>query len=210
MIESQLLALLVQGAALGLTAASSPGTFQTFLITQTLSAGWRRGAVVALAPLLSDPLIILLVLFLLNNLPPLLTQVISLLGGAFAIYLAWELWKNRLKGVPASETPPSKESGSVLGRAVLMNFLSPGPYTFWTLVCGPILLAALEQGPVYAAAFLTGFYSLFIGGMLVLVLLFHQARRLGKRVVHGLTLASIVILSVFGVVLIWQGLAALR
>lgn len=88
MIESQFLALLVQGAALGLTAASSPGTFQTYLITQTLSRGWRNGAVVALAPLLSDPPIILLVLFLLNNLPPLLTQGISLIGGGFAIYLA--------------------------------------------------------------------------------------------------------------------------
>lgn len=209
MIESQFLALLVQGAALGLTAASSPGTFQTYLITQTLSRGWRNGAVVALAPLLSDPPIILLVLFLLNNLPPLLTQGISLIGGGFAIYLAWGLWKNWRSGMTANDAPATQGSGSVLGRAMMMNFLSPGPYTFWTLVCGPILLSALEKGPAFGLSFLVGFYTLFIGGMLVLVLLFHQARRLGSRVVRGLTLASIVILTGFGCLLIWQGLAAL-
>jgi threonine/homoserine/homoserine lactone efflux protein len=45
----------LQGAALGLTAAGSPGAFQAYLINQSLSGGWRRGALVALRPLISDP-----------------------------------------------------------------------------------------------------------------------------------------------------------
>jgi hypothetical protein len=85
-----------------------------------------------------------------------------------------------------------------------MNLLSPGPYTFWTLVLGPLFLRAVKQKPIYGGAFLLGFYIAFVGGMLGIVILFDQARRLGQRAVRVLTLASIVILLIFGIILIAQ------
>lgn len=87
-----------------------------------------------------------------------------------------------------------------------MNFLSPGPYTFWALVNGPILITALRQSWVHAASFLLGFYVAFVGIMLVIVFVFHQARRLGPDVLRTLTLLSIIILVVFGLVLIIRSL----
>jgi hypothetical protein len=36
--------------------------------------------------------------------------------------------------------------------------------------------------------------------------LFHQTRRLGPRIVHGLLLVSIIILVIFGAVLLRQGI----
>jgi threonine/homoserine/homoserine lactone efflux protein len=41
-----------QGAALGLTAAATPGSLQTLLISETLLGGFKRGARVTLAPLI--------------------------------------------------------------------------------------------------------------------------------------------------------------
>jgi hypothetical protein len=87
-----------------------------------------------------------------------------------------------------------------------MNVLGPGPYLFWTLVLGPILLSALQKSVIHGGVFVLGFYVIFIGGLLGLVAVFHQARRLGPRVVRTLLLMSIVILILFGVGLLREAL----
>jgi len=201
-------AFLLQGAALGVTAAAAPGPYQAFLINQTLTRGWQRSAIITLAPLLSDGPIVVLILFLLNQLPPSFLGMVSLGGGAFALYMAWKLFQT-WRAAPAGTGQNLTPSTGGLMRGVLMNVLSPGPYTFWTLVNGPLLLSALRLSVWHAGAFLLGFYSIFIGGMLVLVALFHQARRFGPQAVRWLTLASIVILGIFALVLLRQGVTTL-
>jgi threonine/homoserine/homoserine lactone efflux protein len=94
MQPASLLTFFLQGAALGLSAAASPGPFQTYLISESLSGGWKRGAPVAFAPLITDLPIILFSLFILNQMPPNFLRVISLAGGLFVFYLAWGLWKS--------------------------------------------------------------------------------------------------------------------
>ncbi len=93
-----------------------------------------------------------------------------------------------------------------LGRAILVNYLSPGPYMFWTLVNGPLLLQALHISILHGVVFLISFYGLFIGCMIALVSIFSQAQRFGQRIVRTLTLLSVIILGIFGVVLIYRGL----
>jgi len=199
------LTFFLQGAALGLASGASPGPFQTFLISESLAGGWRRGAPVAFAPLITDLPIILFSLFVLNLLPAYFLRIISLAGGLFVFYLAWGLWRNWRAGVGQSLDQPTTPSHG-LRKGVLVNFLSPGPYLFWGLVNGPILLDALHQSALHAAAFLVGFYGVFISFMLGLSLLFSQARRLGSRVVRALLLVSIIILVIFGAILIKEGI----
>jgi threonine/homoserine/homoserine lactone efflux protein len=204
---------LIQGLALGFTAAASPGQFQTFLINQTLSGGWRRGAPLAFAPIFSDIPIVLTILLVLNRLPPAFLSAISLAGGVFALYLAWTGWKQwraqAAAGSSASAPVPQADGRPVCLRGVLINALSAGPYTFWTLVNGPLVLAALKISALHAGLFLLGFYRLFIGGMLALVAIFHQARRLGPGLVRALSLLSLVILAVFAVILLQRGVLGL-
>lgn len=195
--------LFLQGAALGLAAAVSPGSFQAYLINRSLTGGWRGGAPVAFSPLLSDPLIILAVLLLLGELPAGYLRWIGLAGGMFAFYLAWGLWRQWRAGSGLLEAASFKPGQGLL-RGAVMNLLSPGPYLFWTLICGPILLGALRQSVLDGAAFLGGFYSVFIGAMLGMVFLFSQARRLGARTVNALALVSIIILALFGGMLLWR------
>lgn len=203
---------LLTGATLGLSAAASPGPFQAFMITQTLLGGWRKGAAVALAVLASDPPIVITVLLLLNQLPNGLIHAIGLAGGLFALYLAWGSWRatRTVPPVPATEAPTSPVADrpdgfwSTLGRGALINLLSPGPYLFWTLVLGPTFLQAWERTPGQGLSFLGGFYLLFIGGMLGIVSLFHQARRLGKPAVRRLAQLSALVLAGFGFWLLVQ------
>lgn len=198
---------IIQGLSLGLTAAASPGAFQAFLVAQTLSGGPQRGSVVAVSPLLSDPPVVLVILLLLDQLPKQFLRLVSLLGGVFALYLFWGLLRKlRQNSYSGLQTETPRGDGSILWRAALLNALSPGVYTFWILVNGPLLLDALRQSWSFGAAFLIGFYTAFIGGMLVLVFIFAQARRLGERLVRSLTLASALILLIFAIYLLWRGM----
>ena len=203
-----MLSFFAQGAAIGLTAAGAPGPLLTYLISRSLSGGWRQGALVALGPLISDPFIVVTILLLLDRVPPSFLLVISLLGGMYVLYLAWGSIKQWRKGSQEIAVAESSPSGN-LRKAALMNFLSPGPYAFWTLVNGPILLSALKESIWYGIAFLLGFYGVFIGGMLVLAIIFSQARRLGSKVVRILLLISIIVLSIFGILLIYRGITGL-
>jgi threonine/homoserine/homoserine lactone efflux protein len=196
---------LLQGAALGLASAASPGPLQTFLINQSLSGGFRRGAPVALAPVITDLPIILLSLFVLDRLPPYFLRIVGLAGGLFVLYLAWGLWRSWQAGQAGYESG-EQTRGSSLRKAVVVNFLGPGAYLFWGLVNGPILLDALHQSALHAAAFLIGFYGVFITSLAGLALLFSQARRLGPRVVRILLLASIFILVIFGLILLKESI----
>lgn len=199
---------LLQGGSLGLTASISPGPLLFYLISQSLSGGWKRGAIVSIAPLVSDIPLIIIILVLLDHVPPLFLRFLSIGGGIYVIYLAWNLFQSwrRNRGVNLDEKSEFRHN---LGRAILVNYLSPGPYMFWTLVNGPLLLQALHISILHGIVFLISFYGLFIGSMLALVSIFSQAQRFGQRIVRTLSLLSVIILSIFGVVLIYRGVTGI-
>jgi len=140
--------------------------------------------------------------------PPVVLRLLSIAGGLFVLYLAWELLKQWRGGSPAAAAVAGAQpiGWKGLWRAAIVNWLNPNPYIFWTLVGGPTLIAALNQSLAYGAAFLAGMYGVFIGSMLIIVAVFHFARNLGPRIVRGLLLISIGVLAMLGVVLLAQGL----
>jgi threonine/homoserine/homoserine lactone efflux protein len=203
----------LQGAALGISAAATPGSLQTLLISETLLGGFKRGARITLAPLITDAPIIIAVLFVLQRVPPIVVQILSLAGGVFVLNLAWSLLKQwrRDKSRQGMQMQANVEGAQPIGwrglwRASIVNWLNPNPYIFWTLVGGPTLIAALNQSIGYGVAFLVGMYGVFLGSMLIIVAVFHYARNLGPRVVRGILLISIVALAIFGVLLLTRGL----
>ena len=203
MPNETILTLFLQGAALGFAAAITPGTFQTYLISEALSGGFRRAAPIAFAPLISDIPIIILSLVLLDQLPNNFLRMVSFAGGVFALYLAWRLWTSWRSGTEIQLDDEKSQNGS-LWRGVIANFLTPGPYLFWTLVSGPILLEAGRQSIALGASFLAGFYGIMVMGLLGIGLLISQARRFGPRVVRALLLLSCFILVIFAGILITQ------
>ena len=197
----------LRGAGLGVTAAGAPGPLQAFLISESLAGGWRRGLPVTLAPLISDAPIVIVMTFLLGQLPAVAVHGLHLAGGLFLFYLAWSVWREWRQPAHARLIAAPPHSG--LRRAVLMNLLSPGPYLFWGLINGPLLLSAWQQSAAHAALFLLGFYGVFLAGMILMVGVFHLARRLGPRLVRGLMLLSILLLLGFGFLLLQQGVSGI-
>jgi threonine/homoserine/homoserine lactone efflux protein len=199
-----MLTYLLQGAALGFSGAVSPGPFQAYLISQSLRLGWRRALPAVLAPLISDGPIIALVLLLLNNLPPAFLRVLQIAGGFFVLYLGWKSFQAYRRFQPVDLNAPGVERQNLF-QAALMNFLSPGPYIFWSILAGPILVQGWQQSPGFGLVFLAGFYFLMVGTLAVLVLVFGAARQIGPRVNRLMIGISALALLGFGIYQLWQG-----
>ncbi|NJN98664.1 MAG: hypothetical protein HC875_33515 [Anaerolineales bacterium] len=90
-----------------------------------------------------------------------------------------------------------------------MNSLSPGPYLFWSVIAGPVVLEAWRQSPSLGLSFVLGFYGALIGGFVAFVILFATASQLGPKVNYFLRLVSAVALVIFGLYQLWIGLAGL-
>jgi threonine/homoserine/homoserine lactone efflux protein len=186
-------------------AAVQPGPFQAYLISQTLTNGWRRTIPAAFAPLLSDGPIIVLMLFLLSRMPTLLVQILQCAGGLFLFYLAagaFKTWRNFEREYKA----PSRSSRQTVLKAAMVNVLNPAPYLGWSLVMGPLLIKGWRETPVNGIALLIGFYTSLILMTLGIMLLFSTARNLGQRVNRVLVGISGIALACFGIYELWLGI----
>ena len=199
------LTCLLQGLGFGFGAAAQPGSFQTFIILQTLRRGWRRTLPAALAPLLSDGPIILLAVLALSQVPDWLQRFLYIGGGILAIYLAWESGRSWRDFDDEAMLNSALDEQGVL-KAALVNLLSPGPYLYWGLVTGPVLFASWRESPAAGIAFLSGFYGGMVATLLALIVVFGAVKRLGPTVTRGLLGVSAVLLAGLGLYQVWRGL----
>jgi threonine/homoserine/homoserine lactone efflux protein len=196
---------IIQGIGYGFAAAVQPGPFQTFLIVQSLNKGWQKTLPAAFAPLLSDGPIIAFCMLVLSQVPLWLERFLYIAGGLFVLYLtygAYEAWR---KFEPSLPTPQTDKERSIL-KAAFVNVLSPGPYLFWSLVTGPILLAGWRETYLYGLGFLGSFYTTMILSLTAIIVGFSVARQLGPKINRALLGISAIALFCFGLYQLWLGI----
>jgi threonine/homoserine/homoserine lactone efflux protein len=200
------LAAVAQAAALGFSAAASPGPFQALLLERAARAGPRRALHLALVPLVSDPPVILACLLALSGLPPAFLWALQLLGGALLVWMGAgalrELTRPAGAGVPEGQAGGAPDGG--FWRAALVNLLNPNCWLFWSLVGGPLLARALAAAPGRAALFLVAFYLPLTATNAALVAAFGAVGRLGPRAARALGGLSAVAFLVLGLSQLWQ------
>jgi len=187
---------ILQGIGFGMAAASQPGPFQTYLISQSLINGWRRTLPAALAPLVSDGPIIALCVLVLSQVPAGMEKTLYAVSGLFILYLAfgsYKSWRRNSALVTAENT--ARQS---VWKAALMNSLSPGPYIYWTLVTGPILVAGWRESAAKGLGFLAGFYVTIVAVLAAIIVGFGLASRFGPRMSHAMLGLSTLALVLFG------------
>ncbi len=126
-------------------------------------------------------------------------------SGAFILYLAfgsYTSWRHSYATVMVEST--ARQS---VWKAALMNVLNPGPYIFWTLVSGPILVSGWRESPVKGIGFLAGFYVTMVAVLAAVILGFGLASRLGPRVSRTMLGISTLALLLFGGFQIFRALA---
>ena len=192
---------LLIGFTFAFAAALQPGPLQAYLISQTLSHGWRRTWPAAFAPLLSDAPIAIIALSALHLAAPRLISTLQCAGGLFLLYLAALAFKAWRTGGPRQRTG---DQGSFF-KAVIVNVLNPNPYLGWSLVMGPLCLRAWQEAPRNAAALLLGFYVTMIATTIGIILLFAAAAGLGPKVNRALVGISALALVLFAFYELWSG-----
>jgi threonine/homoserine/homoserine lactone efflux protein len=107
-----------------------PGPFQAFLFSQSLANGWRKTVPLVFAPLISDVPVIILVLFVLTNVPKEVLWILQICGGLFLIYLAFNAYRTWSRdATDLTQNIPKQHS---VFKAVLVNFFNPNPYLGWS------------------------------------------------------------------------------
>ena len=200
-----MLSYLILGITYAFAASVQPGPFQTFLISKTLSTGWKSTFPAAFAPLLSDGPIILLVLFVLSRMPVWLAQGLQCAGGIFLLYLAVGAFKNWRKN-NTMDTIKNQTGGQTALKAAFVNLLNPNPWLAWSLVMGPLLLKGWRETPFNGIALLVGFYATMILVAVGIILIFGATRNLGPRVSRILLGLSAIAMAGFGFYELWSGL----
>ncbi len=167
-----MLIYLSSGLILGLSAGVAPGPLTTLLVTQTVTHGAKEGIKVAVAPLITDPAIILLSFIIGSQLAsnPFPLGLVSLAGALYICYLAWE----SLSLQPDTQAVSAQDAKSIQ-KGVLTNFLNPHPYMFWITVGTPFFLKAWSQGAWRALIWIASFYVMLVGSKIVLSLIVNRA-----------------------------------
>ncbi len=195
--------------SLGLGAGIAPGPLSSLVIQESLRNGWKSGACVALAPPVADVLAVGLVLVVLHQLPPASFSVLSLMGGCYVCFLGGETLRT-----PAAMRLAEEGAGNVwlsFRKGLLVNLLNPHPYIFWLTVGGPLVTDnARHAAWLPIVAFLLGFYGCLVGSKVLIAVLVHggRARLQGTGYRLALRLSGVALL-LFGLLLIWDGAAAL-
>lgn len=198
-----MLEYIIIGGGFAFAAAVQPGPLQAFLISRVAADGWRRTLPAAIAPLISDGPIAVVVLTLLHHVARGFESFLRGIGGVvflcFAIKTFLE-WRRAKRG--AAEEAQS--SPRTLLQAVAVNTVNPGPYLGWSLVLGPVALEAWARGPAYAVALVASFYVVMVSSLALFILLLGTTSFLGPRGRRGLLLASSFALAAIAVYSFWS------
>jgi threonine/homoserine/homoserine lactone efflux protein len=188
---------IVLGGGFAFAAVVQPGPLQAFLLSAVAARGWRRTLPAALAPLLSDGPIALLVLLVLGQISVGAQQLLRAAGGVLLLYLAWSAYRQWRRPPQASDD--SSGTPRTVLQAVLVNLLNPNPYLGWALVLGPNAVAAWHRSPADAIALIAAFYIVLVAGLAVFIIAAGSARFLGPAGQRLLLLLSAFALAALGV-----------
>jgi threonine/homoserine/homoserine lactone efflux protein len=196
--------LLIIGIILGIYAGFSPGPLLVLLISQTLKHGYKEGIRVAFAPLISDiPIILICLLFLsiISNYNSIL-GMISIIGGIYLGYLAYESFKTKILTKNINLEKPKS-----LTKGVTLNLLNPAPYLFWITIGGPIIIPAYQQNPTSPLIFIISFYILLVGSKIVIAYATGKSRDFitGRAYIYIMRVLGFVLI-IFAIYFINQGL----
>jgi len=198
-----MLEYLIVGAGFAFAAAAQPGPLQAFLLSRVAAVGWRRTLPAALAPLISDGPIAVLVLVVLQHVAHGFESFLRGAGGIVLLYFAgktfFEWRRARIGTVGENQVSPR-----TLMQAVAVNLVNPGPYIGWSLVLGPLALEAWARAPENAVALVVSFYAVMVLSLALFIVLLGTTSFLGPRGRRGLLLASSVALLGLGVYSIYS------
>jgi len=203
-----MLTALFAGLSIGLGSGVAPGPLTGLAISTTLRSGLGSGLRIAIAPLISDSVIILLSLTLVSQLPDGAITVLGIVGAlvvaAFGLEILWSAHKMRNSEVEMGSPKPTKlQRLPVVAQGAMVNFLNPAPWIFWITAGSTILIGFWRESPTQAIVFLVAFYLTLVGAKVAIVVALAASRhRMNARTYRLILTASGILLLVTAIILI--------
>lgn len=198
-----MLRYLAVGIALGLLSGSVPGPFSALVVATGLEGGFWAAFWIAVVPLLSESVVLILSALFLSQMPRAVLQWMGIAGGLLLLYLAYRTW--HVAKNPPEADPSGTPSRKRLFEGVALAVLSPAPWVFWLLVGGPLFLSAWRAGWGHGLVFLGAFLVGLVGvHLLVAALAGYGHHKLPDRWHRRLGKGTAVLLVIASGVLVWQ------
>lgn len=187
--------ILLTALSIGLASGIAPGPLTILAIAATLRRGRLAGIQIAIAPLLSDAIIILISITLVSQLPDDFMSWLGLTGGVVIAFFAIEMLRSARNADPATLVHSAEQGKRRFAlplwlQGFLTNLLNPAPWIFWITAGSALLVSAWRASPPSAVGFLITFYVMLVGSKVVLVLLLGAARHRISRTGYRIALAS--------------------
>ena len=204
-----MLTALFAGLSIGFGSGVAPGPLTGLAISTTLRSGLGSGFRIAIAPLISDSVIILLSLTLVAQLPEGAITVLGIVGAivvfAFGSEILWSAYKMHSDEVHMDSKGSSRlQRLPLIAQGGLINFLNPAPWIFWITAGSTISLGFWRESPTQAVVFLLAFYLTLVGAKVAIVVALAATRhRMSARTYRLILMASGILLLITAVVLIF-------
>jgi threonine/homoserine/homoserine lactone efflux protein len=155
---------LAVGILLGLISGAVPGPFSALVAATGLEGGFWAAFWIAVVPLLSESVVLILSALFLSQMPRAVLQWMGVAGGVLLLYLARRIW--RVADDPPQPGEASEPTRKRVVEGIALALLSPAPWVFWLLVGGPLFLSAWRaswgHGVVFLGAFLGGLVGIHL------------------------------------------------
>jgi threonine/homoserine/homoserine lactone efflux protein len=182
--------------------------FKIFIFSQALYHGWRRSLWLALTPLIADIPVVLLVWLIVSQMPTAVLNILRIIGGFFFFFLAYIVYRNaHREGLDASQLSGVPQGS--FWQAVVTVWVSPQVYINWSTIGMPAMLQYVEQSFAAFLLFTVGFYTIWVGGLALEIVLFAQIGRLNPQANRLIFYLAALLLIGFGLYQIWLGATAL-
>ncbi len=195
------------GFALGLGSGVAPGPLTGLTISTTMRSGLGAGLRIAVAPLLSDSVIIALSLTIVFQLPEIAISILGIVGAVVVAFFGIEILLSARKAqTPAAgnvSIPHRLDRFPVILQGAAINFVNPAPWIFWVTAGSTLLVEYWRESPASAVAFTVVFYVLLVGVKIGIVMSLSATRhRMSTRTYRAILFASGVLLLVAAALLV--------
>jgi threonine/homoserine/homoserine lactone efflux protein len=155
-------ALFASAFLVGLSGAIMPGPLLTLTIAESARRGFKAGPLIALGHAMLELVLIIALLaglsFYLQK--PMVTMIISLVGGAFLIFLGlnmvWDVFRGRVSLEGTGNSPARGIKMHPLVAGILVSLGNPFWSVWWATIGLTYLTVALKSGTAGVASFYTG------------------------------------------------------
>jgi threonine/homoserine/homoserine lactone efflux protein len=191
-----LIALFITAFLVGLSGAMMPGPLLTVTIAESARRGFKAGPLIVLGHAILELALIIALLaglsFYLKK--PLVTTVISIVGGAFLLFMGLNMIKDVLQGRITLEGSENNAAKGVNMHPVMAGILVSVSNPFWIVWWATIGLTYLTMALKSGAIGITSFFSGHIMADLLWYSLIAAAVAGGRRFIKPRVYQAIIIL----------------